>query len=186
MQVILMEKVVNLGGLGDVVKVKDGYARNFLIPQGQGQARDRREPEGVRSQRAELEKRPGRAARRRAGRRPPSCEGLMRADHAARPASMAACSVRSANADIAEALDRAGFRGREGRRSACPRARSSRSATPRSKYRPAHRRDRDHHRLGARRAVISRCRVPETGLPVQPFVLRCGAATLLSTVLGCV
>jgi large subunit ribosomal protein L9 len=34
MQVILLEKVVNLGGLGDVVKVKDGYARNFLIPQG--------------------------------------------------------------------------------------------------------------------------------------------------------
>ena len=34
MQIILMEKVVNLGGLGDVVKVKDGYARNFLIPQG--------------------------------------------------------------------------------------------------------------------------------------------------------
>jgi large subunit ribosomal protein L9 len=34
MQVILMDKVVNLGGLGDVVKVKDGYARNYLIPQG--------------------------------------------------------------------------------------------------------------------------------------------------------
>ena len=34
MQVILLEKVINLGGLGDVVKVKDGYARNFLIPQG--------------------------------------------------------------------------------------------------------------------------------------------------------
>jgi large subunit ribosomal protein L9 len=34
MQVILMEKVVNLGSLGDVVKVKDGFARNFLIPQG--------------------------------------------------------------------------------------------------------------------------------------------------------
>ena len=32
MQVILMEKVANLGNLGDVVKVKDGYARNFLIP----------------------------------------------------------------------------------------------------------------------------------------------------------
>jgi large subunit ribosomal protein L9 len=32
MQVILLEKVVNLGNLGDVVKVKDGYARNFLIP----------------------------------------------------------------------------------------------------------------------------------------------------------
>ena len=34
MQVILMEKVANLGNLGDVVKVKDVYARNFLIPHG--------------------------------------------------------------------------------------------------------------------------------------------------------
>jgi len=34
MQIILMEKMVNLGQLGDVVKVKNGYARNFLIPQG--------------------------------------------------------------------------------------------------------------------------------------------------------
>ncbi len=34
MQIILMEKVINLGQLGDVVKVKNGYARNFLIPQG--------------------------------------------------------------------------------------------------------------------------------------------------------
>lgn len=32
MQVILLDKVVNLGNLGDIVKVKDGYARNFLIP----------------------------------------------------------------------------------------------------------------------------------------------------------
>ena len=34
MQVILLEKLANLGQLGDVVKVKDGFARNFLIPQG--------------------------------------------------------------------------------------------------------------------------------------------------------
>lgn len=34
MQIILLEKVVNLGNLGDVVKVKEGYARNFLIPTG--------------------------------------------------------------------------------------------------------------------------------------------------------
>lgn len=34
MQVILLEKLVNLGKLGDVVKVKEGFARNFLIPQG--------------------------------------------------------------------------------------------------------------------------------------------------------
>ena len=32
MQIILLEKVVNVGNLGDIVKVKDGYARNFLIP----------------------------------------------------------------------------------------------------------------------------------------------------------
>lgn len=36
MQVILLEKVGNLGNLGDVVKVKDGYARNFLIPPAHG------------------------------------------------------------------------------------------------------------------------------------------------------
>lgn len=34
MEIILMDKVANLGNLGDVVKVKDGYARNYLIPQG--------------------------------------------------------------------------------------------------------------------------------------------------------
>jgi len=34
MQVILLEKMPNLGQLGDVVRVKDGYARNFLIPYG--------------------------------------------------------------------------------------------------------------------------------------------------------
>ncbi len=34
MEIILMDKVANLGSLGDIVKVKDGYARNYLIPQG--------------------------------------------------------------------------------------------------------------------------------------------------------
>ncbi|MEY4426808.1 MAG: hypothetical protein RL535_1106, partial [Pseudomonadota bacterium] len=34
MQIILLDKVVNVGNLGDIVKVKDGYARNFLIPSG--------------------------------------------------------------------------------------------------------------------------------------------------------
>ena len=34
MQIILLDKVVNLGNLGEVVRVKDGYARNFLIPSG--------------------------------------------------------------------------------------------------------------------------------------------------------
>jgi large subunit ribosomal protein L9 len=56
MQVILLEKVVNLGGLGDVVKVKDGFARNFLIPQGKAK---RATPENLaefESRRGELEK----------------------------------------------------------------------------------------------------------------------------------
>jgi large subunit ribosomal protein L9 len=52
MQVILLEKVVNLGGLGDVVKVKDGFARNFLIPQGKAK---RATPENL----AEFEARRG-------------------------------------------------------------------------------------------------------------------------------
>ena len=37
MQIILLEQVVNLGRLGDLVNVKEGYARNFLIPQGKAQ-----------------------------------------------------------------------------------------------------------------------------------------------------
>ncbi len=56
MQVILLEKVVNLGGLGDVVKVKDGFARNFLLPQGKAR---RATPENLaefEKRRAELEK----------------------------------------------------------------------------------------------------------------------------------
>jgi large subunit ribosomal protein L9 len=56
MQVILMEKVVNLGGLGDVVKVKDGYARNFLIPQGKAKRASEKNLKEFESRRAELEK----------------------------------------------------------------------------------------------------------------------------------
>ncbi|HZZ92492.1 MAG TPA: 50S ribosomal protein L9 [Usitatibacter sp.] len=56
MQVILMEKVVNLGGLGDVVKVKDGYARNFLIPQGKAKRASEKNLKEFETRRAELEK----------------------------------------------------------------------------------------------------------------------------------
>ena len=55
MQVILMEKVVNLGALGDVVKVKDGYARNFLIPQGKARRATPSNLTEFESRRAELE-----------------------------------------------------------------------------------------------------------------------------------
>lgn len=56
MQVILMEKVTNLGNLGDVVKVKDGFARNFLIPQGKAKRATAENLKAFEARRAELEK----------------------------------------------------------------------------------------------------------------------------------
>ena len=56
MQIILMEIVVNLGGRGDVVKVKDGYARNFLIPQGKAKRATDANRKVFEEKRAELER----------------------------------------------------------------------------------------------------------------------------------
>jgi large subunit ribosomal protein L9 len=107
MQVILMEKVVNLGGLGDVVKVKDGYARNFLLPQGMAK---RVTPENMASfelKRAELEKLQAEklvAAQEKATK----LEGLML--QITRKAGVDGRLFGSVNnADIAEALKAQGF-----------------------------------------------------------------------------
>jgi len=56
MQVILLEKVVNLGNLGDVVRVKDGFARNFLIPQRMARRATESAVAEFEAKRAELEK----------------------------------------------------------------------------------------------------------------------------------
>jgi large subunit ribosomal protein L9 len=56
MQVILLEKVVNLGNLGEVVRVKDGYARNFLIPQRMARRATAAAVAEFEAKRAELEK----------------------------------------------------------------------------------------------------------------------------------
>jgi large subunit ribosomal protein L9 len=56
MQIILLEKVVNLGQLGDVVKVKDGYAPNFLIPKGKAKRANAANLAEFQARRAELEK----------------------------------------------------------------------------------------------------------------------------------
>lgn len=56
MQIILMEKVVNLGLLGDVVTVKNGYARNFLIPQGKAKRATDSNKAEFEARRVELEK----------------------------------------------------------------------------------------------------------------------------------
>jgi large subunit ribosomal protein L9 len=56
MQIILMDKVINLGNLGDLVKVKDGYARNFLIPRGMAKRATPAAKAEFEVRRAELEK----------------------------------------------------------------------------------------------------------------------------------
>ncbi|MGN5476257.1 50S ribosomal protein L9 [Cupriavidus basilensis] len=56
MQVILLEKVINLGNLGDIVKVKDGYARNFLIPSKKARRATQTAIQEFEVKRAELEK----------------------------------------------------------------------------------------------------------------------------------
>ncbi|CAN1528888.1 RplI Ribosomal protein L9 [Methylophilaceae bacterium] len=56
MQIILLEKVGNLGSLGDIVKVKDGYGRNFLIPQGKAKRATEANKAEIAARRVELEK----------------------------------------------------------------------------------------------------------------------------------
>ena len=55
MQIILLDKVANLGGLGDNVAVKSGYARNFLFPQGKAVPATKANIEKFETRRAELE-----------------------------------------------------------------------------------------------------------------------------------
>jgi large subunit ribosomal protein L9 len=55
MQIILLEKIGNVGDLGDVVKVKEGYARNFLIPQGKAKRATPENLKSIEAKRAELE-----------------------------------------------------------------------------------------------------------------------------------
>lgn len=106
MQIILLDKVANLGGLGDVVKVKDGYARNYLIPQGMAKRATSSNMAEFEARRAELE-------RIQAEKPPPrkNCgklEGLM--VQITRKAGMDGRLFGSvSNADVAEALEAQGF-----------------------------------------------------------------------------
>jgi large subunit ribosomal protein L9 len=56
MQIILLDKVVNLGNLGEIVRVKDGYARNYLIPAGRARRATETAKQEFEAKRAELEK----------------------------------------------------------------------------------------------------------------------------------
>ncbi|MDX5364639.1 MAG: 50S ribosomal protein L9 [Pseudazoarcus pumilus] len=107
MQIILLEKVVNLGSLGDIVKVKDGYARNFLIPQGKAKRATEANKAEFEARRAELERVQAEklaAAQAVAAK----MEGLML--QIVRKAGMDGRLFGSVgNADIAEALQTQGF-----------------------------------------------------------------------------
>jgi large subunit ribosomal protein L9 len=55
MQIILLEKIANVGDLGEVVKVKQGYARNYLIPQGKAKRATPENLQAIEAKRSELE-----------------------------------------------------------------------------------------------------------------------------------
>ena len=107
MQIILMEKVINLGQLGDVVKVKNGYARNFLIPQGKAKRATEKNKAEFEVRRAELEKQQA-AILADATARAEKLEGqLVKISQKAGVDGRLFGSVT--NTDIAEALNAMGF-----------------------------------------------------------------------------
>ena len=106
MEVILMEKIANLGELGQVVKVKDGYARNFLIPQGKAKRATEENKKQFEARRAELEKAQA-AALAKAQERGKKLEGLtLQITQKAGPDGRLFGSVT--NYDIVEALNKQG------------------------------------------------------------------------------
>ena len=107
MQVILMEKVVNLGGLGDVVKVKDGFARNFLIPQGKAKRASEKNLKEFENRRAELEKKANEQLTG-ATERAAKLEGL-KIDIAQKAGVDGRLFGSVTNADIAESLGKQGL-----------------------------------------------------------------------------
>ncbi len=107
MQVILMEKVVNLGALGDVVKVKDGYARNFLIPHGKAKRATEAAKAEFEAKRAELEKKANETLVAAQGRAEKLEGYLVQVTQKAGVDGRLFGSVT--NTDIAEALTKQGF-----------------------------------------------------------------------------
>jgi large subunit ribosomal protein L9 len=107
MQIILLEKVTNLGALGDIVKVRDGFARNYLIPQGKAKRATRENLAEFEQRRAELEKAQNEHLTT-AQEKAEKLEGL--AVQIAQKAGVDGKLFGSVtNADIAEALKQQGF-----------------------------------------------------------------------------
>ena len=109
MQVILLEKVANLGNLGDVVKVKDGYARNFLIPTRAARRATAGGDQGVRGPSAPSSRRPPPRSSPRAQALGEKMSG--RTVHITQKAGVDGRLFGSVtNADIADALNRIDFK----------------------------------------------------------------------------
>ena len=108
MQVILLEKLGNLGNLGDVVKVKDCYGRNFLIPQGKAKRATEANKAEFEAKRAELEKQQA-ALLTSAQKRAKELEGFKLEVH--QKSGMDGKLFGSVtNIDIAEELNKAGHK----------------------------------------------------------------------------
>jgi large subunit ribosomal protein L9 len=106
MEVILLEKIANLGELGQVVKVKDGYARNYLIPHGKAKRATEENRKAFEARRAELEKAQS-AALTKAQERGAKLDGLtLQITQKAGPDGRLFGSVT--NYDIVEALKKQG------------------------------------------------------------------------------
>jgi len=106
MEVILLEKIANLGELGQVVKVKDGYARNYLIPHGKAKRATDENRKAFEARRADLEKAQA-AALAKAQERGTKLEGLtLQITQKAGPDGRLFGSVT--NYDIVEALNKQG------------------------------------------------------------------------------
>jgi large subunit ribosomal protein L9 len=107
MQIILLEKVVNLGNLGEVVRVRDGFARNFLIPQRKARRATESALKEFEARRAELEK--AQAEKLAASQK----DGEALNGHQLKVVQKAGVDGRLfgsvTNADISEGLRKAGF-----------------------------------------------------------------------------
>ncbi len=150
MQVILMEKVANLGNLGDVVKVKDGYARNYLIPHGKAKRATEENLKAFEARRAELEKTQAEALAR-AQERGQKLNGLtIQITQKAGVDGRLFGSVT--NYDVVESLKGQGFEVEKSQ----VRMPNGAQAGGRAPYpdRASHRCDRDGQHLGARRDLI--------------------------------
>ena len=107
MQIILLEKVLNVGQLGEVVKVKDGYARNFLIPQGKARRATATAMAEFEARRAELEA--AQAGKLAAAQGVAEKMTGLQLTHASKAGVDGRLFGSVTNSDIAEALKAQGF-----------------------------------------------------------------------------